>query len=91
MPSVFQVADIVPAAGGQNSTVGLTHAVAPVMNGTICKIGDDQKRTIHDRPNGTAGTLAVFTAPGQSAVVWTKPEDRKLNRNWLRQNRFGDR
>lgn len=91
MPSVFKVADIVPAAGGQNSLVGLTHAVVPVMDGTIWKIGDDQKRTIHDLPNGTAGTLAVFTAPDPSAVVWTKPEDRKLNRKSLHQDLFGDR
>lgn len=89
MPDVFDVGVYVDEE--HNTAAGYTHVMAPVMEGSLWHGDDHEKRTVVDIQDGSAYTLAVFAAPRDEAVVWTKPADLSMTEDTVGQVMFGRR
>ncbi len=82
MPDVYKVA-------GDGVAEGKTRFVLPMLPGSAWN-GDGPPLKFEDLTDGTSVTLAMYIAPPASAVVWTKPEEPKLDENQFVQQMFGD-
>ncbi|MCA9143328.1 MAG: DUF1559 domain-containing protein [Planctomycetales bacterium] len=89
MPDVFDVG--VYFESGKDASDGYTHAVVPVMEGSVWHGEEGQERTIYDVQDGSAYTLAAFVAPDDAAVVWTKPDDLAMAVESVGHDMFGGR
>ncbi len=83
MPSVY-VTDKALAAKG------LTQFAAPTLSGSLWS-GNDKPLYFDKVTDGTSITIAIWIAPAESAVIWTKPSEPQLDDNNLVKQFFGDR
>jgi hypothetical protein len=77
---IEQMPDVFRSPRMKVKQAGMTTYLVPLGNGLIFT-GTDKKIKITDIEDGTSNTLMLVDADDEHAVVWTKPDDLKVDPN----------